>query len=256
MIRVTKKNGEVELYDKNKIIRSLKNSQADEKTIEIILSRLNKKLYDKIETREIFRFVFNELKKLELLVGTKYNLKQGIINMSLGGGFLFEKFMERVFRKLGYKTQINQILRGKYTEHEIDIIICKNNQKIMVECKHFSKPELGISIQTALYVYARFLDLRKSFDKAILVTNTKFSTQVIEYSRGVGIELIGWRYPYNYSLEQIIEKNKIYPITILPLPKSKINRLLRQGILTLEELENSLEIDSKTKELIKKLIKK
>ena len=35
----------------------------------------------------------------------------------------------------------------------------------MIECKHFSRFELGISIQTALYVYARFLDLNKSLIK-------------------------------------------------------------------------------------------
>lgn len=250
-----KKSGEIEPYNEDKIILSLRNSRADEETIQIILKKLNKRLYNNIPTQEIFRLVFRELRRLELSVGTRYNLKQGIIDMTLGGGFVFEKFMERVYKKLGYKTKLNQIIKGKRITHEVDIVLEKENTISMVECKHFSRSDLGVSIQTALYVYARFLDLKKSFDKAIIATNTKFSNQVIEYSRGVGVDLIGWKYPRDNSLEKIIEKNKIYPITVLPLKKSEIRRFLEEGILTIEELEKSSMINPKIRELIKKLKK-
>lgn len=255
MINVMKKSGEIEPYNEDKIILSLRNSRADEETIQIILKKLNKRLYNNIPTQEIFRLVFRELRRLELSVGTRYNLKQGIIDMTLGGGFVFEKFMEKVYKKLGYKTKLNQIIKGKRITHEVDIVLEKENNVSMVECKHFSRSDLGVSIQTALYVYARFLDLKKSFDKAIIATNTKFSNQVIEYSRGVGVDLIGWKYPRDNSLEKIIERNKIYPITVLPLKKSEIRRFLEEGILTIEELEKSSMINPKIRELIKKLKK-
>ena len=235
-IIVTKKNGEQEGFRKNKVINSLKNSGANKESIEKIMQALEKRLYNGITTEEIFRFVFKKLRKEDQGVGTRYNLKKGIIEMSLGGGFVFEKFMARVFQEIGYQTSLNQIINGKNIPHEIDIIATKNGKKSMVECKHFSKPFLGIPIQTALYVYARYLDTSHYFQNVVLATNTKFSNQVIQYSKGVGLKLIGWKYPKDTSLEKLIEEKKIYPITILPLSKSKIRFYLEQEILTFQDL--------------------
>jgi hypothetical protein len=255
-VEVTKKNGERERFDESKVRRSLMHSGADDIMIGNILAKLDKILHNGIETQKIFRFVFKELRKQELSLSTRYNLKQGIIEMNLGGGFIFEKFMARVFNKMGYKTNLNKIIRGEHIDHEIDIIATKSNEKAMVECKHFSRPFLGISIQTALYVYARFLDLRKSFNKVFLVTNTKFSPQVIDYSEGVGVKLIGWKYPKENGLEELIERYKIYPITMLPLSKAKIRQYLEKEVLTFEEILKEDDLSSKVREAIQKLIKK
>lgn len=253
-IQVVKKNGEREIYSEQKVVRSLKNSGANDGIIEDILKKLDKILYDGIETKKIFNFVFSELKKTMPHIGVKYNLKQGIIDMSLGGGYIFEKFMGRVFQKLGYDTELNREIQGKFVSHEIDVSASKGDEKLLVECKHFSKPSFGVSIQTALYVYARFLDLEKSFNKVCLATNTKFSPQVIKYSKGVGIRLMGWKYPEKESLEYLIEKYKIYPITILPIPKSKIRIYLEEGVLTFEDLLKTSDLSLNIKKIIIKLM--
>jgi hypothetical protein len=254
-IQVIKKNGERELYSEEKVVRSLQNSGADEKIINDILKKLNKILHDGISTKEIFSFVFRELRRRESSLGARYNLKQGIIEMSLGGGYVFEKFMGKVFQKMGYAVELNKTIKGKNIEHEIDVIVKKGSEVGMVECKHFSKPELGVSIQTALYVYARFLDVKNLFNKVFLATNTKFSPQVIKYSKGVGVNLIGWRYPQKESLELLIGKYKIYPITILPISKSRMRIYLEKEILTFEDLLKIPDLSSKLKKIIEDLMK-
>lgn len=247
-------NGERELYNENKLARSLQNAGADNETIKKILKKVEGKLYNEIKTKLIFKFVFEQLKKIEKSSGIRYNLKQGIMDLGTDGGYAFEKFMARVLEKKGYYTELNRKVKGELIEHEIDVVAKKGEEKIMVEAKHFSKPWLGMQIQTALYVYARFLDVRKTFNKAMLATNTKFSPQVINYSEGVGIRLIGWRYPKNESLEETIKKYKIYPITILPIPKYKIRRYLEKNIITFQDLLKEKDLSPDLKQEIERIL--
>ncbi|MBU90072.1 hypothetical protein CMO94_00910 [Candidatus Woesearchaeota archaeon] len=146
-------------------------------------------------------------------------------------------FVSILLKKQGYSIKLNRIIKGEYIRHEIDISAIKGKERIMVECKHHAKPWLGTSIQTALYVYARFLDVKKLFTVPMLVTNTKFSPQVITYSKGIGLELMGWKIPKDNSLECNIEKYKLYPVTMLSsLDKKKISELLRLNIILISEL--------------------
>ncbi len=64
--------------------------------------------------------------------------------------------------------------------------------------------------------YIRSLKSKKIEARRLLVTNTKFSSKAIKYANCVGINLLGWRYPKEGGLEYYIEKEKFYPLTILP----------------------------------------
>ena len=71
----------------------------------------------------------------------------------------------------------------------------------------------------------------------MLITNTKFSPQLITYSRGVGLKLMGWKFPRESSLEYYIERFKIYPVTMLShLDEKKISEPLRLNILLISDL--------------------
>ena len=236
MIYVKKLNGELQKYDAPKLKKSLSNSGADEETINKIMAKVDKVLYDGIETKKLFRFVFDEFKKSEPYASSKYDLKNAILRLGKEG-YAFEKLVSLILEKQGYSVKLNQIVKGKYIKHEIDVFAIKANEKVMVECKHHAKPWLGTAIQTALYVYARFMDVKKLFTVPMLVTNTRFSPQVVTYSKGVGLKLMGWKIPSGNSLEYNIEKFKLYPITMLSsLDKIKINSLLNFGITLIREL--------------------
>jgi hypothetical protein len=236
MLYVKKFDGTMQKYDASKLKRSLVNSGADNEIINKIMAKVDKILYDGIETKKLFRFVFNEFKKHRSYTASRYNLKNAILRLGIEG-FAFEGFVSKLLKKQGYSVRLNRVVKGRYILHEIDVSARKNNERIMVECKHRTKPWLGCHIQTALYVYARYLDVKKTFTAPMLVTNTKFSGQVIKYSRGVGLMLMGWKFPRSNSLEYNIEKFRLYPITMLSsLSKSKIDMLLNLKIFLISDL--------------------
>ena len=236
MIYVKKLNGEMQKYDPSRLKKSLLNSGADEETINKIMIKVNQILYDGIETKKLFRFAFKEFKKYQPYASSRYNLKNAILRLGIEG-YPFEQFVSKILQKKGYSVKLNQIVKGKYIPHEIDISAENGREKIMVECKHHAKPWLGCDIQTALYVYARFIDVKKWFTLPMLVTNTKFSPQVITYSKGVGLKLMGWKFPKGDSLEYHIENFKLYPITMLSaLDREKIAELLRVNVILISDL--------------------
>ncbi len=236
MIQVKKLDGTLQRYDPAKLKRSLANAGADREIIDEIMPKLDKILYDGIETRALFKFVFNELKKHQPSLASRYDLKNSILRLGVAG-YAFEKFVAALLLKMGFSIKLNQIVKGRYVPHEIDVIAAKGRERVMVECKHHVKPWLGCDIQTALYVFARFLDVQQYFTMPMLVTNTKFSEQVIRYSRGVGLRLMGWKFPQDDSLEYHIERFRLYPITMLSsLEHRHVDILLHNSVLLIREL--------------------
>ncbi len=236
MVWIIKKDGTKEEFDEQRLLASLLNAGATSEMAEAILKKIRKKLHDGISTSKIYHLAFKTLKKMDLPASSRYQVKWAL--MRLGDhGFPFEHYMEKVLQRLGYETETNQIVKGQYITHEIDIIAKKDGKTCLVECKHHSHLGTLCNIQTALYVYARFLDLKKTFDKAMLVTNTRFSNQVKDYSKGVELGLLGWRYPLNNSMEMIIRETEVYPLTVLQtIKKTMLPKLLNKKIVTVSEV--------------------
>lgn len=236
MVNIRKSNGNLQRYNPNKLKRSLMNSGADKKTAFSILDKADKIIYEGMSTKELFRFAFSELRKAEPYTSLKYDLRNAI--MRLGPkGFAFEKLVEAIMKKRGYETQRNQTIQGRHISHEIDVVAKKGNEILMVEAKYHNKPWIYTSVQTGLYVYARFLDVRENFTSPMIVTNTKFSHQVKNYSKGVGIRLMGWKFPKDDSLEKNIEEFNIYPITMLRcINRAEAELLLSKNVVLIENL--------------------
>ncbi len=229
-------DGTIVPYDPSKLKNSFRNVGADEQTIGKVMSKIKGILYDGISTKEIFRFGFSELKKYSKVASSRYNLKNALLELG-PEGYLFEKFVAKILQKHGYSTKNNVIVKGKFVEHEIDVVASKGNRKLMVECKHHRFPGIYCDIQTALYVYARFLDVKKNFNSPMLATNTKFSSQAIDYAKGVGLKLLGWKVPTGNSIEYNIDRYKLYPINVLnTLNKNSKKILFENGFLLVSDL--------------------
>ena len=71
-IYVVKKNGVRELFDVNKLVKSLLNSQVDYRHINAILAALPSRLYDGISTEEIKEVVCELLREIDRENGTNY----------------------------------------------------------------------------------------------------------------------------------------------------------------------------------------
>ena len=63
------------------------------------------------------------------------------------------------------------------------------------------------------------------------------------YGKCCGLELIGWDYPRDAGLKDLVEKLKIFPVTVLnQLKKKDKDFLLEQGIVTCAQLAENREM--------------
>ena len=158
--------------------------------------------------------------------------------MSLGpSGFPFETFFAHLLEHYGYKTKVGEKLIGEGLVYEIDIIAQKK-KKFMIECKYHNKLGIVTKIRYAKQTYERFLKLKKyDFSQPWLATNTKCSLDTIEYAKERNMKVTSWRYPEKESLLVLIERKKLYPITILKsLPRSIKEKLYNSNILIARDL--------------------
>ncbi len=235
-IVVKKLDGTFQPYNPEKLRRSLRRAGADKKTIDTIIKKVDRVIYDGIPTKKLFGLIFKEFKKHYAHLSLRYDIKNAILRLG-PAGYAFEHLVAEIFEKKGFAVKTNQYVKGHFIEHEIDVFATKGDQSLMVECKHHERPWEGCNIQTALYVFARFLDVKDTFTAPMLVTNTKFSPQVLTYAKGVGLELMGWNHPKEDSLERNLTNFRLYPVTMLPdLDKAMIKRLLDRRIVLLQTL--------------------
>jgi len=232
VINVIKANGEIEPFSPQKVKVSLMRSGASSEMADKIVQKILPSLYQNIPSFQIYTTVMKILKKEKNELAERYNLKRAI--MELGpSGYPFEKFVAAILRESGYKTETNKIVIGKCISHEIDIIVEKNGERNMVECKFHNQNGGRCDVKEALYTYARFLDIQsKGFKKAWLVTNTKVTQDVKIYALCVGMEIISWDYPEGKSLRELIDKTGLYPITasVKLTPKQK-QEMIDKGIV-------------------------
>ncbi len=236
-MKVIKSTGEEEKFIPKKIYNSVKDAGGSTKLAKEAMALVKKEYHKGITTKEILESLVRFLKK-EPGVSERYDLKRAI--MSLGpSGFPFEDFFSSILQHYGFKTKTSNKVKGKAVYHEIDII-AEKNKKFMIECKYRNQKEGMVKLKPALYTYARFLDVKKhGFDQSWLVTNTRCSIDAKKYSHGVHQKITSWKYPEKASLQQLIEKPKLYPITILKnLKKETKEKLYELKILIAKDLLN------------------
>ena len=232
---VVKASGEREEFNAEKVRRTCLRAGASKELADKIAKEVEKRAYDGITTKEILDLTLKTLEEEEPEAAARYDLKRAI--MSLGpAGFPFEKFMAEVLQNYGYKINVGRVLRGKCVDHEVDIVAEKDGKHYLVECKYHNASGIYTDLKVTLYTHARFLDLGKNFDHAWLVCNTKCTKEARRYAKCVGLKITSWRYPKE-SLEKMIEKKKLYPVTILRSVKGFArDRLFQAGIMMAKDL--------------------
>ena len=199
-IFITKASGEREPFSEAKLRRSLERAGAPPEIIDKVVSNIKIKLIDGMSTARIYRRAFNMMRAYHGPLAARYNLKQAIIDMG-PSGHPFEVLVGEVLEAEGYTTKFAQTVQGYCVNHEVDVVAEKDNRHIMVECKFHHERGLKVDVKVALYIQARFLDVEKAwqaqvghaqkFHEGWLVTNTKLTTDAIQYAKCVGINAIG-----------------------------------------------------------------
>lgn len=235
--------GEKEPFSWQKVFNSALRVGADEVLAKEIANTIQNEVYPGIKTKVIFRRVLQLLNQKYPSGAVIFNIKEGLRRLG-PTGYPFEKYVARILEKEGYKVKINQKVEGFCTSYEIDFLAEKGEVLYIGECKYHRFPGIRIDLTVALANYARFLDIQKGNSlggkrklKSLLVTNTKFSSQAVEYSNCVGVRLLGWKYPPSNGLETIIDKQKLYPITVFSeLNDKEVESLFERRVILIRDL--------------------
>jgi|WetSurMetagenome_2_1015567.scaffolds.fasta_scaffold00239_12 hypothetical protein len=245
-IPIIKASGRCEDFDIRKLADSLVRSGASGDVARDIAEKVAGMISPSEQTRHIFRMAKKLLRQSNRASGMRYSMKRAIY--ALGpSGYPFEKYIGRILKAHGYTVEVNRMIRGYCVTHEVDVLATKDNRRCVIECKHHANSEKPADIKIALYVNARFCDIRKAFEmsdepnshvaEGWLVTNTRCSSDAIKYAACVGLRIISWRYPEKEGLETLIENRRLYPVTILPsATKNAVQALTSNDIILAEEI--------------------
>jgi hypothetical protein len=239
-IFVIKSDGTRVPFNYRKVKRTCIRAGASRELANIVANKVSGQIYGNIHTREIYKMVLDALASEETgqIVKHRYRLKESIMRMG-PAGFQFETYVAKILENSGHQIKsLRSKLAGKCVEHEIDVVTYSKttNKRYMIECKYHNLPGIFTGIKESLYTHARFLDLGSYFDAEMLVTNTKVSNDVITYASCIGQDVLSWRYPPDNSLEKLIEKNGLYPLTIMPLSRKEFVALYENNIVIAKDL--------------------
>lgn len=239
-VYIVKESGERELWDSRKLARSLRAARANEELVAEIVSHIEKDIGDGIRTRDIYAHAFALLKRYAKPVAAEYSLRLAMMQFG-PSGFPFERFVAEILRAKGYRTKVGTTVPGACVSHEVDVIAENDDERILVEAKFHNSTAIKSDVKVALYVHARFQDIKKRleqheqgerFTHSWLITNTSFTTQAIEYGNCVGMALTGWNYPSGRTLQDLVQETGMHPITCLTsLSTAHKNALLDSGVV-------------------------
>lgn len=243
-IYVTKADGDREPFDPSKLERSLERAGASSTMRAKIAANVLHWMHPKATTEDIYHRAFEMLKKEETTpVAARYSIKRAVF--ALGpSGFPFEQFLAEVLKAHGWHARTGIELLGRCAPHEVDVLAEKDGKRVGIEAKFHNDPAGKTDIKDALYVYARYDDLKNSadpdsrVDEGWLVTNTRFTHNAIRYGRCVNLKLLSWEYPRGHGLFEMIEEGKVHPLTCLTsLSEGEKRRMLDHRVVLCKSIQ-------------------
>jgi len=252
---IIKASGKRELFAKEKLERSLSRAGASQSVIDQVVSKTIADLKEGMTTGQIYSRAFKELRRVDGVVVNRYSLRKAVMSMG-PSGFPFEQLLGEILRSKGYKVEVGGILQGACIDHEVDVLAEKGDRHLFVEAKFHNQTGIKTDLKVALYVQARFQDIKKAhemraqkegrephFHEGWLVTNTKLTSKAKKYSECRGQKLIGWDYPKHGNLQEMILESGLHPLTCLTTISEKQKRtLLEQDIVLCRDLKKNLQI--------------
>lgn len=243
---VIKASGEAEEFNMQKLVDSLIRSGATENAALDIAKKVESQITPSMRTKQIYKIARKILRKYSKTAGMRYSIKTAIYMLG-PSGYQFEKYFTGILRAYGYSAETNRFLKGYCVTHEVDIFATLDGIGSVIECKYHSNGGNPTDVRTALYVYSRFTDIKKASEMnpgigvpvndGWLVTNTRCTSDAIQYAECVGMKIVSWRYPSNSSLERMIENKRLYPVTILPsLKKPSFDILFQNNIVFVRDI--------------------
>jgi restriction system protein len=95
----------------------------------------------------------------------------------------FELMVGEAFRRQGYAVEERG---GSAPDGGIDLLLHKDGEKTIVQCKHWKKQQIGVSVVRELLGVM----VESHADRGILVSSSRFTFEAQEFSRGKQIDVM------------------------------------------------------------------
>lgn len=241
---IAKADGTTENFKPEKLVSSLRRAGANDTTAHDIARDIGREIWSGISTQEIYSRAFARLREHRRGVAARYSLKRAVLDLG-PSGFPFEVFIAELYRSEGYTASVDQMIMGGCVEHEVDVVVEKDNEKTYVEAKFHNSLGYRTDLKVVLYVDARIEDIRKvqGTARGLVVTNTKFTSKAVQYASCRTLGLLAWDYPQHATLHERIDKAALYPITALTSLSNRQKRaLLQDKIVLCNALQNKTNV--------------
>ena len=266
---VTKADGTRQLFDREKVARTCLRMGASRKIADEVAERVEKQLYDGIPTSKVLQMTLRLLRNYRPAIRHFLDLRRGLSLMEPKPEF--ESFVQILLAHNGFEVSPNRVIAGKCVEHEVDAIARKGGVTYFVEAKHHVNYHTLTGLDESRIARAVLEDVTEGFefgsgdlkiDRAMIVTNTRYSEHAIRYGKCRNILQIGWSSPVNLSLQSMIEEKNLHPLSGLRgLKRETKTKLVNAGIVLMKQLfeEEPCTLARKTgvpKETLKQIIEK
>lgn len=256
---IRKASGEEQPFSASKLKESLTRSGAPSNIIDKIANEIENWLKQEsarlhrdtggdagIPSKAIYKRAFAMLRKETVSNAARYKLKNAMMEMG-PTGYPFEYFTGEIYRLMGYDVEVGKVLDGRCVSHEVDVVATKGKQQRFVECKYYSSTGKNANVQVPLYIRSRVDDIiakrssQRQYDgftfSGGIVTNTRFTADAEAYGLCAGLHLLSWDFPKGESIKDIIDRERIFPITSLTqLTAANKNALMEKGIVICRQL--------------------
>ena len=241
---VTKADGSKQLFDKEKVVRTCLRMGASRALASEVAEKVESRVYEGMPTARVLHLIFRFMREDKPGVRHLIDLRKGLSLMSSKPEF--EEFVRVLLKYQGFEVSSNQILKGRCGEHEVDAIARKGDVTYFVEAKHHLSYHALIGLDESRIARAVLEDVNENFeptktvvriDKAMIVTNSRYSEHAIKYGRCRGIVQSGWNYPVNQGIEKVIEEKGLHPLSCLRgLRDEDRFRLVDSGLVLIRQL--------------------
>lgn len=209
----------------------------------MVLRDVRSGLQNGATTKALYSAVHTSLCRTNRGAACRYTLRDALGDLG-PAGFHFEKYIAALLAASGYTTELPDELRGASVLHEIDVVARQNGKAIAIECKFRNAIRDSVHLKDTLAGYARYLDLLDGADLGLcprfqefwIVTNTMFSDRAVTYGTDKGLKLVGWKHPDGKGLAAMIDRTRLYPITVIrELTKSELGAFSHAGLMLCQD---------------------
>ncbi len=246
-MQIIKSSGKKVDFDAQKVKTSILRTGASVKVADSIVTDLQKRLHSGMTTAQIYRIVFDELKKQQKCLACRYDLRSALLRLG-PAGYKFEKYVASILCAYGYDAHAPQEeYEGACVAHEIDVVAQKDRRMIFIEAKFRNSFYDVVNLKDVLATWARFLDLVDGsavgkcphFDEVWIITNARFTDIALEYGVCKGIHMIGWNVPKERTFAQMVDHIGLYPVTVLDeITQIELEHLSNNNLLLCRDVAN------------------